>query len=92
MRDNRFEWDDHKAASNRRKHSVTFELARHVFDDLAAIDEIDDDPDEERWTRIGMAAGRIFFVVYTLRGQRYRIISARKAEPHEEDRYADQDS
>ena len=35
-----FEWDDGKAASNWRKHGVTFEEAASVFEDpLAAIFE-----------------------------------------------------
>ena len=48
MRDNRFEWDDRKAASNLRDHKVSFGLARTAFDDLLAIEELDDDPDEVR--------------------------------------------
>jgi uncharacterized DUF497 family protein len=62
MRDERFEWDDDKAETNRRDHKISFGLARLVFDDLSSIDEEDDDPDEERWVRIGMAAGRLPFV------------------------------
>jgi hypothetical protein len=59
MRDDRFEWDDAKAAANRRKHGVTFDMARTVFDDPDALDERDDDPDEERWTHIGTTAAVI---------------------------------
>ena len=87
MRDDDFEWDDRKAASNLRKHRVRFELARFVFDDPIAIDELDEGEDEERFQRIGMASGRLLLVVYALRGRRNRIISARRANNHEQDKY-----
>ena len=87
MRDDRFEWDDAKAASNARKHGVTFEAAREAFDDPDGIDELDDDPDEERWTLTAMTKAGLQYVVYTHRGSRIRIISAREANQHEQDRY-----
>ena len=87
MHDDSFEWDDRKAATNLRKHEVSFELARLVFFDEAAIDEPDDDPDEERWQRIGMAHDRVLLVIYVARGERVRIISARKAKRNEQIRY-----
>jgi uncharacterized protein len=49
MRDDTFEWDDAKAASNARKHGVTFDDAREVFGDRNAMEAPDDDPNEERW-------------------------------------------
>ena len=87
MRGDRFEWDDAKAASNARKHGVTFETAREAFDDPDSVDELDDDPDEERWTLIAMTSRGLLYVVYTDRGSRLRIISAREANRHEQDRY-----
>jgi len=88
MRDDRFEWDDRKAAGNLRKHRVEFEHARLVFDDPNASDRLDEDEDEEeRSVRVGMANGRLLFVVYTVRGERTRIISARKATKDEQDDY-----
>ncbi len=39
MQDDRFEWDDAKARANLKKHEVSFEVARRVFDDPAVIDE-----------------------------------------------------
>ena len=90
MRDKRFEWDDRKADTNLRDHKVSFALARLVFDDPNALDEVDDEPDEERWARIGLAQGLFLYVVYTDRGHRIRIISARRAERHEQDRYYQQ--
>ncbi len=87
MRDNRFEWDDVKAAGNARKHGVTFDTAREAFDDPDGMEESDDDPNEERWKLIGMTTAGLLVVVHTERGTRTRIISAREANRHEEDRY-----
>jgi uncharacterized protein len=87
VQDDRFEWDDIKAATNARKHGVTFEDAKAVYDDPRAITELDDTVGEERETTIGMSAQRILFVVSTERGSRLRIISARRATRYEEDLY-----
>jgi uncharacterized protein len=84
MRDDRFEWDDTKAARNARKHRVTFEEAREAFDDSDGVDEPDDDPDEDRWRRIGRSSSRVIVVIFAERDHRIRIISARKATRHEE--------
>lgn len=87
MRDDRFEWDDAKAASNLRKHRVSFDQAREVFDDPDGQFEIDDDPDEDRWKLTGRSAVGILVVVHVERGTRIRIISARGATRREEAGY-----
>ena len=87
MQDDRFEWDDVKAESNWLKHGVTFEAARIAFDDPYAIDEMDTDSDEERWRRICRAPSGLLVVIHTERHHRNRIISARKANRHEQDTY-----
>ena len=84
MQDDAFEWDDAKAASNRRKHRVDFIEARHVFDDPNGIVEPDDDPDENRWKRTGRGPGKVLIVVFAERFPRIRIISARRANRHEQ--------
>jgi uncharacterized protein len=49
MQDHEFEWDDRKAKQNERRHGVTIELARLVFDDPNAIDRLDlEVADEDR--------------------------------------------
>lgn len=89
MRDEQFEWDNAKAADNLTKHRVSFEMAREIFKDAFAIDELDADnsEDENRYTRIGMVEGHLLFIAYTLRAELIRIISARRAEPYERKRY-----
>jgi uncharacterized protein len=89
MRDNHFEWDDNKAASNLIAHGVTFEMARDVFKDPLGIDQQDEhfDYGEDRANLIGLVNGRLLFVAYTMRDTRIRIISTRGAEPHEHRQY-----
>jgi uncharacterized DUF497 family protein len=84
-----FEWDPVKAKANEAKHRVEFEAAAEVFFDPRRIVERDDsDPGEERWNIIGLAEGRLLFVVYTERDNDVtRIISARKATKREERDY-----
>lgn len=84
-----FDWDKNKAASNLRKHGVSFDRAMAVFTDPSAIIESDESDDvEERWRIIGMAAADVLFVVFTERDDGVnRIITARRANRHEQNRY-----
>ena len=85
MEDDNFAWNDKKAASNYADHGVTFEAARDVFKDPFAIEWLDDRQPygEDRYVILGMVENRLLYVAYTMRGKKIRIISARKAEPHE---------
>ena len=83
-----FEWDGRKAASNLDKHGVDFADAVTVLDDEIAVTVRDEGPGEDRYVTIGMdAIGQRLVVVYTWRGERVRIISARKATPRERKSY-----
>ena len=83
-----FEWDPNKAAGNLRKHGVRFAEAVTVFDDDAMLTMPDADPEEECFVAIGIGSlGRILVTVYTARGDRVRIISARKATRRERSQY-----
>ena len=82
------EWDPRKAAVKLKKHGVDFADAATVLHDEQAITVRDDEGDEERFVTIGMdALGHVLVVVYTWRGQRPRLISARKAKPQEREQY-----
>lgn len=86
----RFEWSAVKAAANRRKHRVSFEEACGVFFDSLAL--LVEDPihsvDEERFVLLGLGSAlRLLVVVHCYRGDRVRIISARKANPAERAMY-----
>ncbi len=83
-----FEWDPRKAAANLRKQGVDFADAATVLYDDLAVTVPDDDPDEGRCVTMGMdALGRLLVVVYTWRGKRARLISARHATGPERRRY-----
>ncbi|MBZ5502061.1 MAG: BrnT family toxin [Acidobacteriia bacterium] len=85
----RFAWDGQKSRRNLAKHHVSFETARLVFDDPRAISRLDRMEDgEERWQTLGLVGGiAVLLVAHTYREEDgeevMRIISARKATPHE---------
>ena len=87
-----FEWDPAKAKANIAKHGVSFEDAQEVFEDLHAIELLDDALNEERWCLLGRAHAHILVVIYTERGNKVRIISARQASKREQKIYLEQDS
>jgi len=69
-----YEWDAAKASANLRKHKVSFAEAASVFLDPLALSFFDPDhSDEEDREK------RALFVSHYERGERIRIISARKA-------------
>jgi uncharacterized protein len=85
-----YEWDNSKCDANLRKHGVDFWDAILALEDPNRLEDIDerDEYGEERIAIIGVADDRVLFVIATLRGEGIcRIISARKAERHEQDRY-----
>jgi len=91
-----YEWDDRKAADNFRKHGVDFADAIAAIEDPNRLEEIDTRfaYGEQRIQIIGMAYRNVLFVVVTAHDDQeiYRIISARKATRHEQDRYYAGDS
>jgi uncharacterized protein len=83
-----FEWDQRKADANFRKHKVDFADAVSVFSDPLALTIPDDSNDEPRFVTIGSdLLGKIVVVSYAWRGDRVRIISARKATAKERSQY-----
>ena len=83
------EFDPAKARENLAKHKVSFAHAEQALRDAFAITI--EDPDalgEQRFVTLGMdALGRILVVVHTPRGDRVRLISARKASRGERAQY-----
>ena len=81
-----FEWDLEKAASNRRKHGVSFEEGASVFgDDAAVIDrDVTHADEEDRFIIVGVSDHeRMIMTVFTFRREdTVRIISSRRATPH----------
>jgi len=92
-----FEWDAHKAASNAKKHQISFEQAATVFLDVLALTVFDEAHSltEERWFTLGNASNGVLlaiahtFQVSSVTNVRIRIISARLATKQEQHFYAD---
>jgi uncharacterized protein len=85
-----FEYDPAKAASNLKKHGVSFAEAMTVFDDPLASTLPDDQHslDESRYITLGMSGRqRILFVVYTETTSGIRLIGARPATAVEVEQY-----
>jgi hypothetical protein len=87
----RYTWDDDKGTRNLWVHGIAFEEAVKIFEG-PTLERLDDrfDYPETRWYAIGLAEGRPITVIETDAddGKR-RIISAWKAEKHEEKAYFD---
>ncbi len=80
----RYQWDRNKALTNLNKHGVDFADAVSVFSDELAITIFDARFEEERFITIGIdLLSRILVVVYTMRDDEIRLISARKATRNE---------
>lgn len=93
----RFEWDAAKAATNLRKHGVSFEIAMRVFADPFALTGPERvERGEQRWQTLGVVDGYLFLLVaHTVHEvnendlviEVIRIISARAADRKERRRY-----
>jgi uncharacterized DUF497 family protein len=84
------EWDADKAALNLQKHGVAFEDAQFIFYDAGRIERYDgrEDYGEDRWVTVGFVYSRLLAVAYTVRDEEtIRLISARKADSHEQNEY-----
>lgn len=84
-----FAWDAAKAEINEQKHGISFEVAVEVFEDSERIERLDSESseDEDRWATIGIIDGTEIYVVYVMRGEVIRLISARKASRYEREDY-----
>ena len=85
----RFQYDPEKAVANLEKHGVSFADAEGVLEDPLALTAPDPDSEgEARFVAVGMgSAGELLVVVYTERGDEYRIISARRPTRKERESY-----
>ena len=76
-----FEWDPQKAEKNMQKHKVSFQEAATIFGDQLAVTFLDPDHsvDEHRYITFGLSEyNHLLIVSHTDRGNKIRIISARR--------------
>ncbi len=84
-----YEWDEAKREANLVKHGVDFMDALEVFADPLRVERVNRRREyaEERREVVGMVRDQMLFVVYTLRGEVRRLISARRASRNERRAY-----
>ena len=87
MMDNDFEWHESKRELNLEKHGIDFEDALLMWR-FAVATRRSAHPTEDRFISFGGVNGQVIAVVWTLRDQRRRLISARRASRYERDCYA----
>lgn len=81
-----FEWDPIKSAENEDKHGVTFEEATAIWEqvhiEVETIARVR--RGEQRNATVGWIGGKLFVAIWTKRNDVIRLISVRRARPHEE--------
>ena len=78
-----FELDPAKSASNLDKHGIDFDAIQAIWQDVMRIEIPARTTDEPRWLVVGQIDGKHWSVVVTYRGDRVRIISARRPRKEE---------
>ena len=89
LRFDEVEWDHAKAETNVEKHDVAFIDAAKVFLDIDRIEQISPDgrSPELRWKTVGYSGDLLIAVIFTIRGENLRIITARRASRRERREY-----
>jgi uncharacterized protein len=85
-----FEFDPQKSQSNKLKHGIGFEEAKALWDDPNAIEIELHYLDEKRRARIGRqfeGSNELWTAIFTLRGEKIRLISVRRARMKEKQQY-----
>lgn len=85
-----FEWDNYNAEKIWRKHNVTFSECEELFFNrpLVVSDDVKHSEKENRFYALGNTdASRMLFVVFTLRKNLIRVISARDVNRKERKAY-----
>jgi hypothetical protein len=74
----RFEWDQHKAVENDRKHGVSFVLTQQAFLDPERVmaRDVERSGSETRYYCMGQVGEGVVTVRFTLRSRAIRIIGA----------------
>ncbi len=85
------EWDTRKDRANQRKQGLHLADAASILHDELALTIVDERAGEERFVTVGSdLLGRVLTAIFTWRGDRARIISARKATARERRDYEEQ--
>ncbi|MFZ4579914.1 MAG: BrnT family toxin [Myxococcota bacterium] len=85
-----FEFDIRKSSRNREKHGLDFVQVQALWVDDNRLEVPARTEDEPRFLVIGQIEGKHWTVVVTYRGEKTRIISARRSREEEVERYESQ--
>jgi len=84
----KFEYNEAKSIKNKQKHGIDFEEAKNLWEDEDALivpaNIVDD---EVRYALISKFLKKCYVAIFTLRNEKYRIISVRRCRKNEEKRY-----
>ena len=86
--DRSFEWDEAKAASNLLKHGIDFVDAIEAFDGPLLVTP-SPRSGEARRLALGSCRGLVIAIIYVQRGDRIRLISARRARLYKKEAWHD---
>ena len=82
-----FEYDTEKSASNLKKHGITFEEAKFLWNDPDLLEIPAKNIDEPRALVIGRIQGKHWSAIVTYRVPNIRIISVRRSREKEIELY-----
>ena len=86
----RFEFDPDKSAANKDKHGIDFVQAQLVWEDEKRIIVQARSDTEVRYMAVGMIDGKLWAAFHTLRGDKIRIFSVRRARQGDKTNYDQQ--
>lgn len=77
------EYDPEKSAANRKKHGLSLEQARQLWEVPAVVLRART-VGEERFMIMGLLGQKMYSAIFTMRGETARLISARRSHKKEE--------
>ncbi|MFA7090570.1 MAG: BrnT family toxin [Arcobacteraceae bacterium] len=82
-----FEYDKEKSIKNKQKHGIAFEEAKLLWNNNASVVPAKDIDGEMRYALISKLKDKCFVAIFTIRDEKYRIISVRRCRNNEEKIY-----
>ncbi len=82
-----FEFDPRKSESNKRKHGISFDEGQALWDDPEHLELPARTVGEQRYMLIGKIRGKHWSAVFTIRGEKMRMVSVRRARKEEVEAY-----
>lgn len=83
----KFEFDERKSQSNKKKHGIDFTEAQELWDDPELLEVPLKSEDEPRTLFVGLISGKHWSAIITPRGENTRIISVRRSRTEERELY-----